>query len=309
MDKLIITTALTGGVTLPTQTPYLPITPEQIAQSAYEAWEAGSAIVHTHARDPETGKPSTSQDLFRDIVTRIKKKCNVVVNITTGGGLGMTVQDRVKVVPNFKPELASLNMGSMNFSIHPVADRIKEYKYDWEEPYAKGSKDVVFRNTFQDMEYIFKTMMGNEVKPELEIYDVGHLYNTAFLIRRSMIKPPVHLQFVMGVLGGIGNTYQDLDYIQASADRLIGKQNYTWSVIGVGYPAQFHLGTMAAIMGGHVRVGLEDNLFVERGVLARSNAELVKKMVRIAKEIGREIATSDEARQMLGLKGIAKVNY
>lgn len=309
MDKLIITTALTGGVTLPSQTPYLPITPEQIAQSAFEAYQAGTAIVHTHARDPVTGKPSTNPELFKDIVTRIKAKCNVVINITTGGGLGMTVQDRVRVVPTFRPELASLNMGSMNFSIHPAVDRIKEFKFDWEKPYAESSKDGVFRNTFADMEYIFKTMVENNVKPELEIYDVGHLYNTSFLIRRNIIPTPVHLQFVTGVLGGIGNTYQDLQYLQATADRLIGKENYTWSVIGVGYPAQFYIGTLATIMGGHVRVGLEDNLFIERGVLAKSNAELVAKMVRIAKELGREIATPDEARQMLHLKGIENVGY
>lgn len=309
MDKLIITTALTGGVTLPSQTPYLPITPEQIAQSAFEAYQAGTAVVHTHARDPVTGKPSTNSDLFRDIITRIKAKCNVVINITTGGGLGMTVADRVKVVPTFKPELASLNMGSMNFSIHPAADRIKEFKFDWEKPYAEASKDGVFRNTFADMEFIFKTMVENNVKPELEVYDVGHLYNTAFLIRRNLIPLPVHLQFVTGVLGGIGNNYQDLQYLQATADRLIGKENYTWSVIGVGYPAQFYLGTIATIMGGHVRVGIEDNLFIERGVLAKSNAELVSKMVRIAKELGREIATPDEARQMLHLKGIENVGY
>jgi len=309
MDKLIITTALTGGVTLPSQTPYLPITPEQISQSAFEAYQAGAAIVHVHARDPVTGKPSTDPALFKDIITRIKAKCNVVINITTGGGLGMTVQDRVRSVPAFKPELASLNLGSMNFSIHPVADRIKEYKFDWEKPYAEGTKDIIFRNTFADMEFIFKTMVENNVKPELEVYDVGHLYNASFLIRRNIIPTPLHLQFVTGVLGGIGNNYRDLVYLQDTADRLIGKENYTWSVIGVGYPAQFYLGSLATIMGGHVRVGLEDNLFIEKGVLAKSNAELVTKMVRIAKELGREIATPDEARQMLHLKGIENVGY
>jgi uncharacterized protein (DUF849 family) len=309
MDKLIITTSLTGGVTLPSQTPYLPITPDQIAQSAIEACQAGAAIVHTHARDPVTGKPSQNPDLFREIITKIKSKCNVVINITTGGSLTATREQRVMVVPTFKPELASLNMGSMNFSIHPAADRIKEFKFDWEEPYARNSKDGVFRNTFEDMEFIFKTMVENNVKPELEVYDVGQLYNTSFLIRRSLIPLPVHLQFVTGVLGGIGNTFQDLQYLQSTADRLIGAENYTWSVIGVGYPAEFHLGAIATIMGGHVRVGLEDNLFIERGVLAKSNAELVGKMVRIAKELGREIATPDEARQMLHLKGIENVGY
>jgi uncharacterized protein (DUF849 family) len=309
MDKLIVTCAITGGVTLPSQTPYLPITPEQISQSAFEAYQAGAAIVHVHARDPVTGKPSTDPALFKEIITRIKSKCNVVINITTGGGLGMTVQDRVRSVPAFKPELASLNMGSLNFSIHPVADRIKEYKFDWEKPYAEGTRDIIFRNTFADMEFIFKTMVENNVKPELEVYDVGHLYNTSFLIRRNVIPTPVHLQFVTGVLGGIGNNYHDLVYLQDTADRLIGKENYTWSVIGVGFPAQFYLGALSTIMGGHVRVGIEDNLFIEKGVLAKSNSELVSKMVRIARELGREIATPDEARQMLHLKGIENVAY
>ena len=309
MDKLIVTTALTGGITLPSQTPYLPIAPDEIAEEAYKAWEAGSSIVHVHARDPTTGKPTSDPKIFERIITRIKKRCNVVVNITTGGALGLSREERVRVVPLFKPELASFNMGSINFSIHPAADRIKDFKFDWEEPYARGSKDVVFRNTFEDMEFFCKSMVENNVKPELEIYDAGHLYNTSFLIRKGILRPPVHMQFVMGVLGGIGNSPDDLFYLKSTADRLIGKENYTWSVIGVGYPSQFHLGALAAIMGGNVRVGIEDNIYLERGVLAKGNSELVTKMVRIARELGREIATPDEARQMLGLKGISATNY
>ena len=261
MEKLIITAALTGSVTLPSQTPYLPITPEQIAEEACKAWEAGASIVHVHARDPKTGKPTPDLNVFREIITRIKKKCDVVICVTTGGALGMAREDRIRVVPTFKPEMASFNMGSMNFSIHPLLKRIKEFKYDWEPKFIAATKDIVFRNTFEDLEYFCKTMMKNETRPELEIYDVGHLYNAAFLVRSGILKPLLHMQFVTGILGGIGNRIDDLHYLKNTADRLIGAGNYTWSVIGVGYPAQFHLGAMAIIMGGHVRVGLEDNIY------------------------------------------------
>lgn len=309
MEKLIITAALTGSVTLPSQTPHLPITPEQIAEEAYKAWEAGASVVHVHARDPKTGKPTPDLNVFREILTRIKKKCDVVICITTGGGLGMAREDRIRVVPTFKPEMASFNMGSINFSIHPILERIKEFRHDWEPKFAAASKDNVFRNTFEDLEYFCKTMMENETRPELEIYDVGHLYNAAFLVRSGILKRPLHMQFVTGVLGGIGNRIDDLYYLKNTADRLMGVGNYSWSVIGVGYPAQFHLGAMSIIMDGHVRVGLEDNIFIERRVLAKSNAELVAKLVQIAKLLGREVAKPDETRQILGLKGMNKVNF
>jgi len=309
MEKLIITAALTGGVTLPAQTPYLPITPEQIAEDAYKSREAGAAIVHIHARDPKTGKPTGNPEIFREILTHVKKRCDAIICVTTGGGLGMSREDRVRAVPTFRPELSSLNMGSMNFSIHPVVRKIREFRYDWEEAYAIGSKDAVFRNTFEDLEYILKTMKENDVKPELEIYDAGHLYNAAWLIRDGVLKPPIHMQFVTGVLGGIGSEAEDIVYLKNTADRLIGAQNYTWSVIGVGYPWQFYVGSLSTIMGGHVRVGLEDNIYVERGVLAKSSGDLVAKMVRIAGELGREIATPNDARKILGLKGIDRVNF
>lgn len=309
IQKLIITAALTGGVTLPTQTPYLPITPEQIAEDAYRSWEAGAAIVHVHARDPITGKPTGNPEVFREILTRLKKRCNAVICVTTGGGLGMSREDRARAVLMFKPELSSLNMGSMNFSIHPSVRRIKEFKCDWEERYAFGSKDVVFRNTFEDLEYMLKSMKEDNIKPELEIYDVGQLYNAAWLIKDEILKPPVHMQFVTGVLGGIGSEPENILYLKNTADRLMGAGNYTWSVIGVGYPWQFYVGALSAIMGGHVRVGLEDNIYVERRALARSSGELVAKMVRIAKELDREVATPDEARRILGLKGSNQVNF
>jgi len=309
MEKLIITAALTGGGTLPSQTSYLPITPTQIAEEAVRACQAGASVVHVHARDPTTGKPTSDLNVFRQVVTKIKKRCNVVICITTGGAIGMPVEERVRVIPTFKPEMASFNMGSMNFSIHVVADRIKKFKHDWEEPYARTSKGFIFPNTFQDIEYLAKIMMENNVKPELEVYDAGHLYNVSFLLRTEVLKAPVHIQFVMGVLGGIGRAPEDLLYLKNTADRLIGRENYTWSVIGVGYPAEFYLGTMAAIMGGNVRVGFEDNIYIERGILAKSNAELVAKMVRIAKELGRDIAGPEETRKILTLKGVDKVNF
>ncbi len=309
MEKLIITAALTGGVTLPSQTPYLPITPQQIAEEAYRAWEAGASVVHVHARDPKTGKPTPNLNVFREILTRIKEKCDVIICVTTGGALGMAREDRAAGVPTFKPEMASFNMGSINFSIHPILERIKEWKYDWEPEYAASTKDIVFRNTFEDLEYFLETMVKNDSKPELEIYDVGHLYNAAFLARKGILKPPVHMQFVTGVLGGIGNRIDDLYYLKNTADRLIGTGNFSWSVIGVGYPAQFHLGAMSIMMGGHVRVGLEDNIYIERRILAKSNAEIVAKTSQLAKLLGREVATPDETRQILGLKGIDKVNF
>lgn len=309
MEKLIITAALTGGVTLPSQTPYLPITPNEIADEAYKAWEAGAAVVHIHARDPKTGKPTPDLNIFEEILTRIKSKCDVVICVTTGGALGMAREDRIAVVPRFKPEMASFNMGSINFSIHPILSKIREFRYDWEAAYASASKDVVFRNTFEDLEYFCKKMLENDVKPELEVYDVGHLYNVAYLLRTGLLKPPLHIQFVMGVLGGIGTAIEDLIHLKMTADRLVGQGSYTWSVIGVGYPAQFHLATLSIIMGGHVRVGLEDNIYVSKGVLARSNAELVAKVARIAREFEREVASPSDARRILGLKGIDQVGF
>lgn len=311
MEKLIISAALTGNITLPTQTPYLPITPEQIAEEARRAAEAGAAIVHIHARDPKTGRPTTDPEVYREIAVRIKERTDAIICITTGGTMYMTPEERLRVVPLLKPELATFNMGSINFSIHPIADRFKddEWKYPWEKEFAESTKDFIFRNTFGDMEKYCQTMYENDTVPECEVYDVGHLYNMNFLIRKGLLRKPVWMQFVTGVLGGIGADPENVIFLKQRADKLFGPENYRWSVIGVGYPAEFHLAALAIVMGGHVRVGFEDNIYISSGVLAKSNAELVEKVVRLARELGRDIASPDEVRKTLGLKGKDKVNF
>jgi len=311
MDKLIVTCAITGNITLPVQTPYLPLTPQQIIDDAVRAANAGAASVHIHGRDPKTARPTTDPAVYREIATGIKARSNVIVCVTTGGTADMTPAQRAQVVPALKPELATFNMGSINFSIHPIAERYKDedYKYPWEKEFASGTKDFIFRNTFGDIEKLVQIMEENNTKSEFELYDVGHLYNLNFLARKNVIKFPVWMQFVTGILGGIGATLEEVMHMKQTADRLFGVDKYTWSIIGAGYPAEFHMATLGIMMGGHVRVGMEDNIFVERKVLAKSNAELVEKVVRIAKELGREIATPDEARAILGLKGKDKVNY
>jgi uncharacterized protein (DUF849 family) len=311
MDKLIITCAITGNITLPVQTPYLPLTPQQIIDDAVRAANAGAASVHIHGRDPKTARPTTDPAVYREIAAGIKARSNVIVCVTTGGTADMTPAQRAQVVPALKPELATFNMGSINFSIHPIVERYKDedYKYPWEKEFASGTKDFIFRNTFGDIEKLVQIMEENNTKSEFELYDVGHLYNLNFLARKNIIKFPVWMQFVTGILGGIGATLEEVMHMKQTADRLFGVDKYTWSIIGAGYPAEFHMATLGIMMGGHVRVGMEDNIFVERRVLAKSNAELVEKVARIAKELGREIATPDEARAILGLKGKDKVNY
>jgi uncharacterized protein (DUF849 family) len=311
MEKLIITAAITGNITLPVQTPHLPLTPQQIIDDAVRAANAGAASVHIHGRDPKTARPTTEPAVYREIAAGIKARSNVIVCVTTGGTADMTPAQRAQVVPALKPELATFNMGSINFSIHPIADRYKDedYKYPWEKEFAAGTKDFIFRNTFGDIEKLIQIMQENNTKSEFEVYDVGHLYNINFLVRRKVIKFPIWLQFVTGILGGIGANIEEVVHMKQTADRLFGDENYVWSVIGAGYPAEFNLATLAIMMGGHARVGMEDNIFVEKGVLCKSNADLVEKVVRIAKELGREIATPDEARKILGLKGKDKVNY
>jgi uncharacterized protein (DUF849 family) len=311
MEKLIITAALTGNITLPTQTPYLPLTPQQIIDDAVRAANAGAASVHIHGRDPKTARPTTDPAVYREIAAGIKARSNVIVCITTGGTAYMAPEERAQVVPALKPELATFNMGTINFSIHPIADRYKDedYKFPWEKEFAIGTKDFIFRNTFGDIEKLMQMMKENNTKPEFELYDVGHIYNLNFLVRRGIIKFPVWLQFVTGILGGIGANVDEVVHMKQTADRLLGADNYVWSVIGAGYPAEFNLATLGIMMGGHARVGFEDNIFIEKGVLAKSNAELVEKLVRIARELGREIATPDETRKILGLKGKDKVDY
>jgi uncharacterized protein (DUF849 family) len=311
MEKLIISAAITGAITLPTQTPYLPLSIQEIIDDAVRAADAGAASVHIHARDPKTAKPTTDPEVFREIAAGIKARSNVIVCVTTGGTGEMTAAQRVQVVPALKPELATFNMGSINFSIHPIADRYKDddYKYPWEKEFATGTKEFVFKNTFGDIEHFCKAMQDSNTKPEHEVYDVGHLYNINYLLKRNILKLPIWLQFVTGILGGIGSTIEDVIYLKSTADRLFGVETYKWSVLGAGYPAEFNLATLSIMLGGHARVGLEDNIFISKGVLAKSNGELVEKLVRIAKELGREIATPDEARKILGLKGKDKVNY
>jgi uncharacterized protein (DUF849 family) len=311
MEKLIITAALTGNITLPTQTPYLPLTPQQIIDDAVRAANAGAASVHIHGRDPKTARPTTDPAVYREIAAGIKARSNVIVFIPTGGTAYMAPEERAQVVPALMPELATFNMGTINFSIHPIADRYKDedYKFPWEEEFAVSTKDFIFRNTFGDIEKLMQMMKENNTKPEFELYDVGHIYNLNFLVRRGIIKFPVWLQFVTGILGGIGANVDEVVHMKQTADRLLGADNYVWSVIGAGYPAEFNLAALGIMMGGHARVGFEDNIFIEKGVLAKSNAELVEKLVRIARELGREIATPDEARKILGLKGKDKVDY
>lgn len=309
-DKLIITAALTGAITVPTQTPHLPYTVEHLASDAAECAEAGAAAVHIHARNEENGAPSSDPEQVRAIARAIKARTGAIVGITTGGGMGMSPEQRLAGAALCKPEVASFNLGSMNFSIHPVARRFPAdgWRFDWERPYVEGTKNFIFSNTFGSMEVFAKTMAEHRIQPEFEAYDVGHLHNLRFLEKEGLVKGPYWIQFVLGVLGALTATPESLMTMKETADRLFGPEGYRWSVIGVGYPAEFAMAAMAIVMGGHVRVGLEDNLFVRRRQLA-TNRQLVEKVVRLANELEREIATPDEARAMLGLKGSAAVDF
>jgi uncharacterized protein (DUF849 family) len=305
-DKAIITAAVTGSIHTPTMSPYLPITPQQIADEAVRAYEAGAAVCHLHARNPETGVPVPDVNLMKEIITEIKSRCNIVVCITTGGGLGMTVEQRVAPVTLYKPELASFNAGSINFALFPVIPRYKEWKFEWEKQYLGMTEDFIFANTFKSMkEYCAKfNEMGT--KPEFEIYDAGMVNNVAFMIQAGYIKKPVYIQFVMGVLGGITPSSENLIFLVDYARRLIGDFQFSVCVAG---RAQFPICTQSLLFGGNARVGLEDNLYLEKGQMAKSNAEQVAKIVRIARELGIEPAAPDEARQILGLKGLDHVNF
>jgi uncharacterized protein (DUF849 family) len=306
MAKVIITAALTGSVHTPSMSPYLPITPEQLIDEAIRVYEAGGAIAHVHVRNPETGQPSANTELFRKVAAEVKMKCNIILCFTTGGSPEMTVADRARVVSTLKPELATYNGGSINFGIFPSAETIKEYKYAWEKPALEGSEDVIFPNTFKTLREYSKLFAEVNTKPELEIYDAGMINNLAYMVQKGYLKKPLHLQFVMGILGGIPASVSNLVFLYNSAKELIG--DFTWSVCAAGR-FQFPICTVAMIMGGNCRVGLEDNLYLSKGVLAKSNAEQVEKMVRIVREFGNEPANPDEARQILGLKGIDKVYY
>ena len=305
-DKAVITAAITGSIHTPTMSPYLPITPKQIADEAVRAYEAGAAVCHVHARNPETGMPVPDSNLMQQIITNIKSRCDIVVCITTGGGMGMTVEQRVAPVTLFKPELASFNAGSVNFALFPVIERYKEWKFEWEKMYLGMSEDFIFPNTFKTMREYCGFFGQNGTKPEFEIYDSGMVNNVAYLIQAGHVKKPVYIQFVMGVLGGITPSSKNLLFLVDYARELIGDFEFSVCVAG---RAQFPLCTQSLLIGGNCRVGLEDNLYLDKGQMAKSNGEQVAKMVRIARELGIEPATPDEARKILGLKGIAQVNY
>lgn len=300
--KIIITCAVTGGIHTPTMSDALPCTPDDIARQAIEAAEAGASILHLHARDPETGRPTPDPDVFMQFLPRIKQHCDAVINITTGGGLNMTVEERLAAPLIARPEMCSLNMGSMNFGLFPLANRYKDWKFDWEQPYLAGTDDFIFRNTFKDIERILK-MLGEEhgTRFEHECYDVGHLYNVAHFVDRGLLKPPFFVQMIFGILGGIGPDMDNLMFMKRTADRLFG-DDYRWSVLAAGRH-QMPFATQAAMMGGNLRVGLEDSLYIGKGELARSNAQQVTKIRHIVEELGYEIATPAEAREALALKG------
>ena len=308
MSKVIITCAVTGGIHTPTMSDHLPITPDQIAEQAIAAAEAGAAILHLHARDPKDGRPTPDPAVFMEFLPRIKQATDAVVNITTGGGLNMTVEERLAAPLKAAPEMCSLNMGWMNFALHPLAEKYSDWKHPWEQPYLAGTKDIIFRNTFGDIERIYKMLgEGHGTKFEHECYDVGHLYNLAHCLDRGWFRPPVFLQLIFGILGGIGADPEHLMFMKRTADKLFGK-DYHWSVLAAGRH-QMAFCTQAAMMGGNVRVGLEDSLFIGRGKLAISNAEQVAKIRRIVEELGYEIATPEEARATLGLKRGDRLNF
>jgi uncharacterized protein (DUF849 family) len=306
--KIIVSCAITGSVHTPTMSEYLPITPTQIVDSAVEAAEAGAAILHLHARNPDDGRPSGDPGLFREICPVLAERTSAIINITTGGSSNMTIEERLAYAIQAKPEMCSLNMGSMNFSIHPVAERITNWRYDWEKPKIEGMKDGVFKNTFADIEYILRHVGEGGTRFELECYDVGHLYNLAYFIDRSLIKPPIFIQAVLGILGGLGPDPESLFIMRSTADRLFGRDTYHLSVLGAGR-RQMSLLTMGAIMGANVRVGLEDNLYLGPGIKATSNAEQVRKIRRILEELSFEIASPSDVREILHLKGAENVHF
>jgi uncharacterized protein (DUF849 family) len=306
-NKVIITCAVTGAIHTPSMSPHLPVTPQEIAEAAIGAAEAGAAIVHLHARNPTTGQPDQRPEAFTPFLQVIKQASDCVINITTGGSPTMLVAERVGPAQHFAPEVASLNMGSMNFGLYPMLNRFKEFKHDWEKPYLEGSRDRIFRNTFADIEFILTKCAENGTRFEIECYDIGHLYTLAHFVDRGLVKPPFFVQSVFGLLGGIGPHPEDVAHMKRTADRLFG-DDYRWSVLGAGRN-QLPIAAMAAAMGGNVRVGLEDSLWIKAGQLAKSNAEQVKAARQIIEGLGLEIATPDEAREILALKGADKVNF
>ena len=306
--KVIITCAVTGSVHTPTMTPYLPITPDQIARESIAAAEAGAAVIHLHARDPKDGRPTPDPNVFMQFLPRIKQASKAVVNITTGGSLGMSIDDRLAAPLRAKPELCSLNMGSMNFGLYPMLGRYKTWKHEWEPKFLEMTRDFIFRNTFKDIEYVLKELgEGHGVKFEYECYDVGHLYNLAHFLDRGLVQPPLFVQTIFGILGGIGADHENLVHMKRIADKLFGDQ-YHWSILAAGRH-QLSFVSMGAIMGGNIRVGLEDSLYAGKGKLAKSNAEQVRIVADILKNLSLEVASAKEARAMLDLKGGDRVNF
>jgi len=306
MRKAIFTAAITGSIHTPSMSPHLPITARQLIDEILAVHESGGAVAHLHTRDQTTGLPNADQEVYQEVASEVKKHCDIILCTTTGGRLGDSVENRVKVATTLKPELSSLNAGSLNFALFQIADKLKEYKFDWEKPYLAGTEDYIFPNTFKTMREFLEIFQTTGTKPEFEIYDMGMINNLAFLIHNGIAKRPVYLQFVMGILGGIPATPENLVYLVDTARRQIG--DFVFSVCAAG-SMQFPLCTQSLIMGGNARIGLEDNLYLEKGVLAKSNAEQMAKIIRIARELGVQPATPDEARKILGLKGLDQVAF
>ena len=300
-NKVIITCAVTGSIHTPTMSPHLPITPDEIADASIGAWEAGASIIHLHARNPEDGSPTPDPDVFMEFLPRVKQATDAVVNISTGGGHGMTVQQRLEAAVKASPEMTSLNMGSMNFGLFPILDKVSDFQHEWEPKYLENSRDFIFRNTFKDIEYILKELgEGHGTRFEFECYDIGHLYTLAHFLDRGLVKPPLFVQSIFGILGGVGADEENLMHARRIANKLFGN-DYQWSVLAAGRH-QMNFVTMAAMLGGNVRVGLEDSLYIGKGKLAESNKDQVAKIRRIIEDLSLEIASPKEAREMLGLK-------
>ncbi len=305
--KVIITCAVTGSIHTPSMSPHLPVTPDEIAEAAIAAAEAGATVLHLPARDPKDGRPTQDPEVFRRFLPRIKQSTNAVVNITTGGAPNMTIEERLQPALQCKPEVASLNMGSMNFGLFPMLNRFKEFQHDWERQHLEKSRDLVFKNTYKDIEYILTSCSDNGTRFEFECYDIGHLYNLAHFLDRGLVKPPLFVQSVFGILGGIGGHPEDLMHMRRTADRLFGR-DYQWSILGAGRN-QIPLATLGAAMGANVRVGLEDSLWSGPGTLAQSNAEQVKKIRQVLEGLSLEVAQPEDARAMLSLKGGDAVGF
>jgi len=310
IPKLIVQVAVTGADTTPSQTPYIPITPDEIAEECFQCRKAGAAMVHLHVREPDTGKPSGDQDIWEEVLRKVKKKSgDLVIGVSSGGAYGLSVEERLATVINFKPEIASLTPESVSNTLHHIIPRVKEWKHDWEENYLKMTTKGAFVNTFEDIMQFAKIMKEHGTKPEMEFFSTSGLYNTRMLWRDGFLDEPIAMQMVLGVAGGTGGYPSEVIHFQTEALRHFGPGTFQWSVIGVGYPRQYTLGALAISMFGHVRVGLEDNIYVRKGKLCKSNVEMVEDIKTIAEIFGRELATPDEAREMLGLKGHNKVNF